>query len=201
MDHLPDDLVDVAPFEHALPHAVELVALDVHHLVVLEEVLAREVVSLLDLLLRALDRAGEHAALDRLAVGHADFFEDVHRPLGHEHLQQVVLERAVEPRRAGIALAAGAAAELVVDAATGVALGADDVQAAGGFSGRRELIDEGEIAVVADLFLLAGPAPLERVDVDLPVGRVGLSVDHVPLRLGHELDVRAAAGHVRGRFT
>ncbi len=40
-------------------------------------------------------------------------------------------KRDVEARAAGVALAAGAAAELVVDAARLVALGADDVQAAG----------------------------------------------------------------------
>ena len=51
-------------------------------------------------------------------------------PLRGEALHQVVVEGQVEARRAGVALAAGAAAELVVDAAALVALGADDVQAA-----------------------------------------------------------------------
>ena len=47
-----------------------------------------------------------------------------------EDAHQVVFERQVEARRAGVALAAGAAAQLVVDAARLVALGAEDVQAA-----------------------------------------------------------------------
>ena len=52
--------------------------------------------------------------------------------VGREALHQRVLERQVEARRARVALAAGAAAQLVVDAACVVALGADDVQAARG---------------------------------------------------------------------
>ena len=52
-------------------------------------------------------------------------------PLRGEPLHEVVVERQVEARRARVALAAGAAAELVVDAPAVVALGADDVQAAG----------------------------------------------------------------------
>ena len=47
-----------------------------------------------------------------------------------EDAQQRVLQRQVEARGARVALAAGAAAQLVVDAARLVALGADDVQAA-----------------------------------------------------------------------
>ena len=51
-------------------------------------------------------------------------------PLAGEAPHQVVVEREKEARRARVALAAGAAAELVVDPARLVALGADDVQAA-----------------------------------------------------------------------
>ena len=47
-----------------------------------------------------------------------------------EDAHQRVFERQVEARAARVALAAGAAAQLVVDAARFVALGADDVQAA-----------------------------------------------------------------------
>ena len=47
-----------------------------------------------------------------------------------EDAHQVVFERQVEARGARVALAAGAAAQLVVDAARLVPLGADDVEAA-----------------------------------------------------------------------
>ena len=51
-------------------------------------------------------------------------------PLAGEDPHQVVFERQVEAAAAGIALPAAAAAELQVDAAGFVPLGADDVQAA-----------------------------------------------------------------------
>ena len=53
-------------------------------------------------------------------------------PLGAEQAHDVVLQGQEEPALAGVALTAGAAAELVVDAAGLVALGAQDEQAAGG---------------------------------------------------------------------
>ena len=66
-----------------------------------------------------------------IALFHAEPAEDLDRPLAGEHLHQVVFEADVEARRAGVALPPAAAAELVVDAAGGVALGADHVQPAG----------------------------------------------------------------------
>jgi hypothetical protein len=51
--------------------------------------------------------------------------------LGAEDAHQVVLQRQEELRVAGVALTAGTAAQLVVDAAAFVALGADHVEAAG----------------------------------------------------------------------
>src|SRR5204863_118847 len=72
------------------------------------------------------------AVLDRLVLVPAA--EPVHHlldALRPEDAHEVVFEAEVEARRAGIALAAGAAAQLVVDAPRLVPLGADDVQAPG----------------------------------------------------------------------
>ena len=63
-------------------------------------------------------------------------------PIRGEALHQVVVEGQVEARRARVALAARAAAELVVDPAGVVPLGADDVEAAGG--------DDPLVVLVAD---------------------------------------------------
>ena len=70
--------------------------------------------------------------LDRLALGHLQPLHDRGHAVGGEDAQQRILERQVEAARARVALAAGAAAQLVVDAARLVPLGADDVQAARG---------------------------------------------------------------------
>src|SRR6267378_7806587 len=98
-----------------------------------QQVLADVEVVRLDLALRLLDLAGEHAAFDHLAFLHAGHLQ---QPLGAQRIaedaHQVVLHRQVEAARARVALAARATAQLIVDAAGFVALGADDVQAAGG---------------------------------------------------------------------
>ena len=53
--------------------------------------------------------------------------------LAAEDAQQIVFEREEESRGAGIALAAGASAKLIVNAARLVAFGAQNVQAAHGY--------------------------------------------------------------------
>ena len=73
---------------------------------------------------------GHHAVLDRHAFFHAEPLHQAGDAVRAEDAHQVVFEREVEARGPGIALAAGAAAQLVVDAPRLVALGAEDVQAA-----------------------------------------------------------------------
>ena len=68
--------------------------------------------------------------LDGLVVRHAHALHERLDLVAREDAHQVVLERQVEAARARVALAARAAAELVVDAARLVPLGAEDVQAA-----------------------------------------------------------------------
>ncbi len=97
-------------------------------------------------------------------------------------------QRQEEMRVAGVALAAGAAAQLVVDAAALVALGADDVEAAGG---------------EAPSALRPAISASDRVSARL--ARSGLVLDAGELvarcrmsSIAAELDVGAAAGHVGG---
>ena len=69
---------------------------------------------------------------DRLVFLEAELLQHAVHALGAEDAHQVVLQRQEEFRAAGVALAAGAAAQLVVDAAAFVAFGAEHVEAAGG---------------------------------------------------------------------
>src|SRR5205085_6537165 len=105
-------------------------ALLVHHVVVLEQMLAGLEVAPLHLLLGALDRLRHHPVLDGDALLHAEALHPRHQPLAAEDAHQIVLEGEVEARRAGIALAAGAAAERVIDAPRLVAPRAEDLPAA-----------------------------------------------------------------------
>src|SRR5918995_295066 len=132
VDGVLDDSVDPAAdlLRHvlAIEHAT---ALRVHHVVVLEDVLAHHEVLLFDLLLRVLDLLGEDRRLHRLVVGHLEPLHDVLDPVAREQAHELVLAGEGEARLAGVALAARAAAKLVVDAARLVALGAEHVEAAG----------------------------------------------------------------------
>ena len=130
VDHLGDQVAAVDAVQNPLAVAIDALPLLVHHLVVFEQVLADFEVSLFDFLLGAFDAAGDHAAFDGLAFLHAQPREQVLDPLAGEDPHQVVFEREVEAAAAGVALPAATAAELQVDAAGFVPLGADDVQAA-----------------------------------------------------------------------
>ena len=68
--------------------------------------------------------------LHGLVVRHLEPGHDVLDPVAGEQAHELVLAGQVEARLAGVALSAGAAAELVVDPARLVPLGADDVEAA-----------------------------------------------------------------------
>ena len=86
----------------------------------------------LDLALRLLDLAGEHAALDDLAFLHSGQLQQPLRALRiTEDPHEIVFHRQVEAARTGVALAARTATQLVVDTAGFVPLGADNVQPTG----------------------------------------------------------------------
>jgi hypothetical protein len=123
--------------------------------------------------------------LDRLALGHLQADHDRVQALAGEDLHQRIFERQVEAARTRVALAAGAAAQLVVDAARLVALGADDVQAAGG--------DHLVVHLLPFLAQRGDPRPCRH--------RTAASSSRERDRLldvAAEHDVGAAAGHVGG---
>ena len=194
VDHLADLLVQVGAFQHLAPLGVDDLALPVQHVVVLQDVLADLEVLLLDLGLRGADGAGDDLGFDRHVRRDVEPVHDRADPLGVEQPHQVVFQRQVEPALARVALAAGAAAQLVVDAARLVPLGAEHVQA----------------ARLDDLLVLLGHVPL-GLGHRLGPGRLVVlgRLDRgqaalVQLRVGDELrvaaehDVGAAAGHVGG---
>src|SRR6266536_3619111 len=103
--------------EHLPPLVIDVVALAVHHVVVLEQVLADLEVLLLDLGLRGPDRAADRLRLDRHFRRRLQPFHEVRDLVRVEHPHQVVFERQVEPRLARVTLPPGPAAELIVDPA------------------------------------------------------------------------------------
>ena len=192
-DHFQDADLAIAPVQDLLAEAVNPLALVVHDLVVFEQVLADVEIAFFHLFLGGLDTARHHAAFDGLARLHAEAREDAFDPIAREDPHQVVFERQIKPAGARVTLPTGAAAELIVDAAGLVALGAEDVQAA-------HFGDKA--AFLLHLFLGFDPLhqglPLSFRDVQ----KGGVFV--LEAGPGHgfgvaaEDDIGAAAGHVSG---
>ena len=126
------------------------------------------------------------------SVGRAEAVEDAVDAVAGEQADEVVLGGEEEARLAGVALAAGAAAELVVDAARLVALGADDVEAAGLEDLLAGLLDArlDRRQHLGEALVVVGVAGLEA--------ELGELVARELLGVAAELDVDAAAGHVGG---
>ena len=102
-------------------------ALVVHHVVEIERAFAHQIVALLDAFLRGLDRFVEPAMLELLAFFEAEALHDFRHAIGRaEVAHEIVLEADVKARRARVALARATAAQLPIDAARFVTLGADD---------------------------------------------------------------------------
>ena len=140
--------------------------------------------------------AGDHLRLDRHVLGDVEPVHDRLDRAGAEPPHQVVLQRQVEARLARVALAAGAAAELVVDAARLVPLGAEDVEAAG----LDDLLGLGLAPAAFQLGSDLRPGALRTPRASRPGRQAALA----QLGRGEELgvaaeqDVGAAAGHVGG---
>ncbi len=188
-DRLERLVAQVAAVEDLLAALVDHLALLVHHLVVLEDVLADLEVAVLDRALRALDRLGHHPRLERHVVGEGLPHHPVHGPR-REQPHQLVLEREVEAALARVALATGAAPELVVDPAALVALGAEHVEPAqlpDVVAGGTALVPELRHQLLVALGRLVGRGALGE---ELLAGEA--------LGVAAEQDVDAATGHVRG---
>ena len=120
----------------------------------------------------------------RLALLEAQLAEHGIHAVDREDAHQVVLQAQEEGRMARIALAAGTATQLVVDAAGFMALGADDHQATGG----------------QRLGLVGGDGRLDIGDLGVALGAfetLGLALD-AHFEIAAELDIGAATGHVGG---
>ncbi len=91
-NHVVDGVAHALTVEHAPPLGVNDFPLLVHHLVILQQVLADAKVVALNLLLRRLNRARQHLVLYLVAVLHAQRVEHVHQPLRSEQAHQVVFQ-------------------------------------------------------------------------------------------------------------
>ena len=125
-----NELLVVVADQHLITPLVNDLALGVHHLVVLQDVLTDLEVLRLDLVLGSLDGLGDHLVLDRHVLRDLQPPHDRGDPVVGETPHQVVFQRQVEAGLARVALAPGSSSKLVVDAPRLVALGGEHVQPA-----------------------------------------------------------------------
>ena len=128
--HVGDRLGDAFVLHQVDALVEDHLALVVLDVVEFQQVLADVEVAGFDLLLRLLQRLVDPGMDDGLALFQAEPRQHAVEPVGAEDPHQIVFQRQEEFRASGIALAAGAAAQLVVDAPRFMALGADDVEPA-----------------------------------------------------------------------
>ena len=122
--------IEVACVQNRVALLVNHLALVVGYVVVLQQLLAHVKVARLHLALGAFDAAGHDAGFNRFALGH---FEPVHDGLdavASKNPHQRIVQAQIKARRAGVALTARAATQLVVNAARLVALSGNNAQAA-----------------------------------------------------------------------
>ena len=129
LDRFERGVAQVVTVEDLLTASVDDFALLVHHLVVLEDVLADLEVAVFDGALSPFDRLRHHLRFERHVVGEGAIHHPVHGA-GREQSHELVFERQVEPARAGVALTTAATTELVVDTSALVTLGAEHVETA-----------------------------------------------------------------------
>src|ERR1019366_8502085 len=215
LHHVHHTLLLFDAFKQLAAQSIDGLALLVVDVVVFEQVFAGFEILGFDGLLGFADPVGDHFGFDGDIFFHAEAEHEVLHFLAAENAQQVVLEGEEETGGAGIALAAGASAKLVVDAAGFMALSGDDVEAAEAHHfvmfGVGELLVGGEdlvphVAAHAIELLVVGEVVEVLVGNELGIflGQALSDLFLEALVLGHELgvaaeqDVGTAAGHVGG---
>ena len=205
--HVHDDVLYFQTVQHLLALVIDDLPLLVHDIVILQHGLTGLEVPGFHGGLGLFNGSGENLLLDGGVLVDVQPLHHAGDPVAAEQAHEIVLKRDVEPGLAGIALTAGTAAELVVDAAGVVALGADDEQAAClahpvGFAGDLLL-------VLLQFFCkkLPGGENLLIVGVGIAGGLGDQLIAHAGLAqivLGQVLgvaaqhDIRTTAGHVGG---
>ena len=204
--HTHDLRVDILAVKHLASLAVDDVALLVHDVIVFEDALTGLEVAALDRALRLLDGVGEHLMVKRGVLIDLHRVHKAGEPVGAEETHDIVRQRKVEAALAGVALTAGTAAQLVIDTAGLVALGAEDEQAADGahLFGLRVRLSLVYLHALGKQRARGEDVLIVRLGVAGSFGDGGLVIAGLAqVGLGHELgvaaegDIGAAACHVR----
>ena len=130
VDHFVNQFPRLLRVDRVVAEGVNDFALIVHHVVEIERAFAREIIALLDALLRRLDRLVQPRMLQLLAFLEPETLHDFRHAIGRaEVAHEIIFKADIKTRAARIALARATSAQLPIDAPRFVPLGADDKQA------------------------------------------------------------------------
>ena len=180
--HVGGDLLQVGSFHDVAALAKDDLPLVVHHIVELQQLFTNVKVAPFDLGLRALQRLVDPRVYNRFALFQAKRRQHFLKPFRAENTHQIVFERQVEGRPAGVTLTARTAAQLVIDPAAFVTLGRQNIKA----------------PCVEHFFLLVS---VFRFDLFTDRNGIGIRIsvqrfNHLQLDVAAQLNVGAATGHV-----
>ena len=184
MPHVLDDFRQIFRLHDLQPLAENGLALIVHHIVELQQLLADVEVAAFNLGLRLFQRFVDPGVNNGLAFLHTQRRQHLVQAFAAENAHQVIFQRQKEAGPARVTLAARPATQLVVDPAAFVTFRCQNEQA----------------ARLDHLLLLVGMLAFNPgahlVRVQMRVG--GKRFEHLHLHIAAQLDVGSATGHVGG---
>ena len=126
VQHFHDVVVDVFAVQNHAAFFVDGLTLQIHDVVVFQDVFTHLEVAAFKTLLRGFDRIGQHFGVDRCIFVDAEGVHHAHDAFTAEQPHQVVFERDIESAFAGVALTCGTPTKLIINPAAFVSFGTDD---------------------------------------------------------------------------
>ena len=126
VDHARNVVAKIFAAQNFSTFAVHDFALLIHNVIIFQNVLADVEVARLNFFLRVLNRPRDKRVLNRFVFFHAELVHDFGNGFGGEQAHQVIFERNVKSRFAGVTLTTRTSAQLVIDSPRFVSLRADN---------------------------------------------------------------------------
>ncbi len=128
MHHIHDIIPQMIAHEHLAALRINNLTLLIHNIVIFQHILTHIKIARFHFLLRMFNGPRNEFMLNRFILFHAQLIHDRCNIISSEQAQQIILQRQIKPRRPRITLAPSTAAQLIVDTARLMPLGAKNAQ-------------------------------------------------------------------------
>ena len=122
VDHPHDLVFHVFPVQNPATLLIKHLALLIHDVVIFQDIFTDIEIPCLHAFLRPLNRIGNHGGFDLFVFLQPHFFHEIFDAVPAENAKQIIFQRQEKLRTAGIPLASGTSAQLIVDTTTFMAL-------------------------------------------------------------------------------